>query len=103
VQCLDAELTRRETWMKLLALTYGTEGDTRPLAVLCRALMDAGHEVTLLADGTTLGSARALGVPHAALSGNIKDELGALVSSGKGVNATAAALAHIAKAAIGCN
>jgi sterol 3beta-glucosyltransferase len=115
VQSLDAELTRRETWMKLLALTYGTEGDTRPLAVLCRALMDAGHEVTLLADGTTLGSARALGVPHAALSGNIKDELGALVSSGKGVNATAAALAHIAnaqahswtaqtaQAAIGCN
>ncbi|MDB5832362.1 MAG: glycosyl transferase [Caballeronia sp.] len=47
--------------MKLLALTYGTEGDTRPLAVLCRALMDAGHEVTLLADGTTLGSAGALG------------------------------------------
>jgi sterol 3beta-glucosyltransferase len=84
--------------MKLLALTYGTEGDTRPLAVLCRALMDAGHEVTLLADGTTLGSARVLGVPHAASSGNIKDEVGALVSSGKGVNATATALAHIANA-----
>ncbi|RKE26235.1 UDP:flavonoid glycosyltransferase YjiC (YdhE family) [Paraburkholderia sp. BL23I1N1] len=84
--------------MKLLAVTYGTEGDTRPLAVLCRALMDAGHEVTLLADQTTLGSARALSVPHAALSGNIRDELGALVSSGKGVNATAAGLAQIANA-----
>ncbi|MFM0299662.1 glycosyltransferase [Paraburkholderia sediminicola] len=84
--------------MKLLALTYGTEGDTRPLAVLCRALMDAGHEVTLLADGATLGSARALGVPHAALSGNMRDELTVLVSSGKGVNATAAGLARIANA-----
>lgn len=84
--------------MKLLALTYGTEGDTRPLAVLCRALMDAGHEVTLLADGTTLGSAGALGVPHAALSGNIRAELVALVSSGKGVNATVTGLARIANA-----
>ncbi|MFM0733367.1 glycosyltransferase [Paraburkholderia sediminicola] len=84
--------------MKLLALTYGTEGDTRPLAVLCRALMDAGHEVTLLADGATLGSVRALGVPHAALSGNMRDELAALVTSGKGVNATAAGLARIANA-----
>jgi sterol 3beta-glucosyltransferase len=84
--------------MKLLALTYGTEGDTRPLAVLCRALMDAGHEVALPADGTTLGSAGALGVPHAALSGNIRDELAALVSNGKGVNATVSGLALIANA-----
>ena len=36
--------------MKLVALTYGTEGDTRPIAAVCRALMDAGHDVTLLAD-----------------------------------------------------
>ena len=28
--------------MKLVALTYGTEGDTRPVAALCRALMNAG-------------------------------------------------------------
>jgi sterol 3beta-glucosyltransferase len=28
--------------MKLVALTYGTEGDTRPMAAVCRALMDAG-------------------------------------------------------------
>ncbi|MFM0662278.1 glycosyltransferase [Paraburkholderia sediminicola] len=84
--------------MKLLALTYGTEGDTRPLAALCSALMDAGHEVTLLADGATLGSASALGVPYAALSGNMRDELAVLVSSGKGVNATAAGLARIANA-----
>jgi hypothetical protein len=36
--------------MKLVAMTYGSEGDTRPIAALCRALMDAGHEVILLAD-----------------------------------------------------
>ena len=84
--------------MKLVALTYGTEGDTRPIAALCRALMQAGHEPMLLADGETLGSARAHGVPHAALSGNIRGELGALLAAGKGVNATAAGLARIANA-----
>lgn len=55
--------------MRLLALTYGTEGDTRPLAMLCHGLIGAGHAVTLLADGGTLGSAQALDVPHAALGG----------------------------------
>lgn len=84
--------------MKLVALTYGTEGDTRPIAVLCRALMDAGHAVELLADAGTLGSARRLGVPHAALSGDVKEDLKALVSEGKGVNATVAGLARIANA-----
>lgn len=84
--------------MRLVALTYGTEGDTRPLAMLCRALMDAGHDVTLLADGETLGSARAQGIPHAALSGNIRGELASLMSGGKGVNATAAGLARIPNA-----
>jgi UDP:flavonoid glycosyltransferase YjiC (YdhE family) len=84
--------------MKLVALTYGTEGDTRPLAMLCRALMDAGHEITLLADGGTLGSARAAGVPHAALSGNIREELASLMAGGKGIGATAAAMARIPNA-----
>lgn len=82
--------------MKLLALTYGTEGDTRPIAALCRALMDAGHEALLLADKNTLASARSLAVPHAALSGNIQASLADLISQGKGVNATVAALADIA-------
>jgi UDP:flavonoid glycosyltransferase YjiC (YdhE family) len=85
--------------MKLVALTYGTEGDTRPVAALCRALMDAGDEVTLLADGGTLGSARDLGVPHGALAGDIRETLQSLVSpavSGKNrLNANAQALARI--------
>ena len=41
--------------MRLLALTYGTEGDTRPLAMLCHGLIGAGHEVTLLVDGERAG------------------------------------------------
>lgn len=83
--------------MKLLAITYGTEGDTRPIAVLCRALMDAGHEASLLAEGATLASARALGVPHAALSGDMKQELAPVIASGRSTNVTAG-LARIANA-----
>lgn len=84
--------------MRLVALTYGTEGDTRPIAALSRALMDAGHEVSLFADAKTLGSARTFEVPHAALSGNMQEDLSVLVSAGKGVNATVAALSRIANA-----
>ena len=88
--------------MKLVAVTYGTEGDARPIAALCRALMDAGHEVMLLADGGTLGSARALGVAHAALDGDIRGALqpgrgiASVVSGKTSLNATAQALARIA-------
>jgi sterol 3beta-glucosyltransferase len=64
--------------LRLVALTYGTEGDTRPIAALCRALMDAGYGVTLLADGSTLGSARDLGVPRASLAGDIRAATGRL-------------------------
>lgn len=82
--------------MKLLVLTYGTEGDTRPLAALCRGLMDAGHETFLLAEQNTLASARRLTVPHAALSGNIQESLAGLLDQGKGINATLMALSAIA-------
>lgn len=61
--------------MKFVVVTYGTEGDTRPLAALCRALMDDGHEVRLLADAATLGSATALGIPATPLAGDIQTVL----------------------------
>lgn len=63
--------------MKLLILTYGTEGDTRPLAALGHALMQAGHTVHLLGDASTLGIARSLGVPCSALAGDIRATLAA--------------------------
>ncbi|WP_116813222.1 glycosyltransferase [Steroidobacter cummioxidans] len=62
--------------MKFLVLTYGSDGDTRPLAALSRALIDAGHEAHLLAEGASLGTATALGVPATPLAGNIRDVLG---------------------------
>ena len=86
--------------MKLVALTYGTEGDTRPMAAVCRALMAAGYDVTLLADGGTLGSPRDLGVPHAALAGDIRGALQrgvfSAVAGKNSLNATAQAMARIA-------
>lgn len=63
--------------MRLLILTYGTEGDTRPLAALGHALVHAGHQVQLLADVSTLDTARALGLPCSALAGDIRATLAA--------------------------
>lgn len=82
--------------MKLLALTYGTEGDTRPLAMLCRGLLDAGHHVTLLAEGRTLASAQARGVPAAALEGDIHDDVVSLLSQGNRPWAARRGLARMA-------
>jgi sterol 3beta-glucosyltransferase len=88
--------------MKFVVATYGTEGDARPFAALCRGLMDAGHEARLLADAATLGSAQALGVPTTALAGDIRGTLSqdhaiaGVVAKGGGFNQTAHALAKIA-------
>ena len=61
--------------MKIVIATYGTEGDTRPLAALGRALLDAGHQVRFLADAATLGSVATLGIDTTPLSGDIKTAL----------------------------
>jgi sterol 3beta-glucosyltransferase len=85
-------------------MTYGTEGDTRPIAALCRALLDAGHEALLFADRSALGSAHALGVPAQALAGDIKaalhstEGLSKLVRRGSRFTDTARALAELANA-----
>ena len=61
--------------MRLSVVTVGSEGDTRPLAALCRGLLDHGHEVQLFADEATLTRPRSLDVPCAALQGDIKSIL----------------------------
>lgn len=58
--------------MRLAIVTFGTEGDARPLAALGHALARAGHGVLLLGEARTLGTARALGLPVATLSGDIR-------------------------------
>jgi sterol 3beta-glucosyltransferase len=61
--------------VRFSVVTAGSEGDTRPLAALCRGLLDHGHEVKLFADGSTLTLPRTLGVPCEALRGDIKSIL----------------------------
>lgn len=58
--------------MKLLILTYGTEGDTRPFVALGHALRCSGHDVHLLGDARTLDPAEAVGLANSALSGDIR-------------------------------
>ena len=61
--------------MRFTLVTFGSEGDTRPLAALARGLMDAGHEVCLFAEGATLARVRDLGVPCEALQGDVRSML----------------------------
>jgi sterol 3beta-glucosyltransferase len=84
--------------MKFIIATYGTEGDARPFAALCRGLIDAGHQARLLADAATLDSAERLGVPTIPLAGDIRGALGRdqAVAKGGGFAVTARALARIA-------
>ncbi|KAI9005747.1 glycosyl transferase, partial [Hyaloraphidium curvatum] len=62
--------------MRFTVVTFGTEGDTRPLVPLCRALLDRGHSLELFADRSTLGTAEAGGVPARGLAGDIKATVG---------------------------
>lgn len=82
--------------MKMLILTYGTEGDTRPLVALGHALRGAGHKVHLLGDARTLGSAQEVGLPHSALSGNIRQLFSEW--SDQGPKGTAKALVQLTNA-----
>lgn len=59
--------------MRLAIVTFGTDGDTRPLAALARAWRAAGHEAVLLADARSLDAVCALGMPAHPLSGDIRD------------------------------
>jgi sterol 3beta-glucosyltransferase len=95
-------MTVKYALMKFAILTYGTEGDARPLAFLGRALIDAGHEVLLLADASTLAIADALAVPSTPLPGDIRGVLdhgsaiSGVVKEGGSLSGAAKALANIA-------
>jgi len=85
-----------------VVVTYGTEGDGRPLAALCAALKAAGHEAVLMGAAASLGSAPPLGVATLALAGDMKvasDSAGSIsgvVKAGGDFTSTTGALAAIA-------
>jgi len=82
-------------------VTFGTEGDTRPMLALCRGLLDAGHAVVVLAERAGQPQAATLGVPFVALAGDMAAELLAasagLLHRGGDVKYVARALADIAR------
>lgn len=86
--------------MKIAAITFGTEGDTRPLAALCKCLKDAGHDTCFLTEKSSASLATAAGVPAIALAGDMKSTLTDLLSSGSkaaGASAMTEALSSVAK------
>jgi sterol 3beta-glucosyltransferase len=90
--------------LKFVVVTYGTEGDARPLSALCRALVDAGHKARLLADAATLGTAESLGISTVVLAGDIRGTLRStgtishVIKQGSNFNRMVNALAGIANA-----
>jgi sterol 3beta-glucosyltransferase len=61
--------------VRLTVATYGSEGDTRPFVALCRGLGDAGHDVKLFAEQSSVHIAHAHGIDVEPLAGDIKSTL----------------------------
>ncbi|HVX65246.1 MAG TPA: glycosyltransferase [Bryobacteraceae bacterium] len=66
--------------MKIAVISYGTEGDTRPLVALCRGLIEAGHAPVLLGERSGAGLAAGAGVPYKPLAGDIRTALAELLA-----------------------
>ncbi|GAB3466041.1 glycosyltransferase [Massilia terrae] len=89
--------------MKFTFVTYGTDGDTRPLVALAGELIGRGHQVHLLSDISGAALARAHGVPFTALAGSMRDSvlpggaLSAIMQDGGDFARITRACAQIAK------
>ena len=57
--------------MRVVALTFGTEGDLRPMIALCRGLRDAGCDALLLGERSATDYAGQCGVPFVPLAGDM--------------------------------
>ncbi len=62
--------------MKLVAITFGSEGDHRPVIALCRGLKEAGHQVSLLGDRAAKKIADDANVSFVALEGDMAATVG---------------------------
>jgi UDP:flavonoid glycosyltransferase YjiC (YdhE family) len=86
--------------MRLTAVTFGTEGDSRPLIALCAGLRAAGHDVVLIGERSAAPLAAAHAVPFVPLAGDMAVELRAaadgLARDGGKVSALARVLSGIA-------
>lgn len=87
--------------MRVVALTFGTEGDMRPMVALCRGLRDAGCDALLLGERSATEYAAQCSVPFVPLAGDMAEAMrtaaAGLLLAGGGVADTAKALAEIAR------
>jgi sterol 3beta-glucosyltransferase len=85
---------RNDLSMRIVVVTFGTEGDSRPMIALCHGLHAAGHDVALLAERSAESYSRALGVPFEPLAG---DMAAALHSAADGLLRKGADASHVAR------
>ena len=89
--------------MKITFLTYGTDGDTRPLLALAHEVVARGHEAHVLADVAGAPHAQALGIPFTALAGDMRaaflpgGAFGALLKDGASMTRLTRACAALAR------
>jgi UDP:flavonoid glycosyltransferase YjiC (YdhE family) len=89
--------------MKITFLTYGTEGDTRPLLALAHEVIARGHDAHVLADVAGAPRAQALGIPFTALAGDMRGAFrpggacGALLKDGASMSRLMRACATLAR------
>jgi UDP:flavonoid glycosyltransferase YjiC (YdhE family) len=89
--------------MKITFLTYGTEGDTRPLLALAHEVIARGHAAHVLADVAGAPHAQALGIPFTALAGDMRaaflpgGAFGALLKDGASMTRLMRACAALAR------
>lgn len=61
--------------MRIAAISYGTEGDVRPMLALGRELAARGHQLVLAGDANGAAAAAAQGIDYVSLSGDLRDEI----------------------------
>ncbi|MGO4956666.1 glycosyltransferase [Luteococcus sp. Sow4_B9] len=87
--------------MRVAAISYGTEGDVRPMVALGTALRERGHEFVLAADAGTAPVAAPHGIDFVPLSGDIRsrltgsDEMGEFVRRGDAAVAGIGPVRHL--------
>lgn len=85
--------------MHLVLVTYGTDGDTRPMLALARGLQAAGHQVRLIGDESGADLAAAEGVEFTALPGSLKQIMESDTNLNKAMRSGRVGLGEVARTA----
>jgi len=89
--------------VRVVLITFGTEGDCRPILALARGLRAAGHEALVLGERTAAATAAGYGIPFETLEGDMQATLAPggvlhkLMTEGGSVSEATRAFARIAQ------